>query len=92
MPPRALIRNCSWKFRCSQSWDSLLEAQYYAYDRVRFCPDCKEKVYIINDESELFLAIEHDRCVAIPFDITNTAKQLDKVMLGSIKLDKGSYE
>ncbi len=85
MALRALIRNCSWKFRCGRSWDSLLEAQYYAYDKVRFCPDCKEKVYIISDESELFLAIEHDKCVAIPFDITNTAKQLNKPLIGYLK-------
>lgn len=89
MPLSALIRNCSWKIKCTQSWDSLLEAEFYAYDKVRFCPDCKEKVYIVNDESELFLAIEHDRCVAIPFDITNAKKQLNKPLVGSIKFKEG---
>lgn len=88
MAGRNLIRNCSWKFRCSQSWDSLLEAQYYAYDRVRYCSDCGEKVYLIHDEHELFLAIEHNRCVAIPFDITNGKKQLDKPLLGAINFRK----
>lgn len=74
---------------CTQSWDSLLEAKYYVYDKVRFCPDCNEKVYIVGSEAELFLAIEHDKCVAIPFDITNAKKQLRKPLLGSIKLNKG---
>ena len=89
MKSNNLLRNCAWKFKCTQSWDSLLEAKYYSYDKVRFCPDCKEKVYIVSDESELFLAIEHDKCIAIPFDITNAKKQLNKPLLGSIKLNKG---
>ena len=26
-----LIRNCSWKFKCNKTWDSLLETKEYSY-------------------------------------------------------------
>ena len=81
-----LIRNCSWKFKCTRTWDSLLLAKPYVYEKIRYCPDCKENVRLVDNESSLFLAIEHNQCVAIPFDITNTKKQLNMPLLGSIKL------
>ena len=81
-----LIRNCSWKFKCTKTWDSLLLAKPYVYGKIRYCPDCKENVRLVDNESSLFLAIEHNHCVAIPFEITNTHKQLNMPLLGSIKL------
>lgn len=80
-----LIRNCSWKFKCTKTWDSLELAKPYAYERVRYCPDCKENVRLVESESSLFLAIEFNQCVAIPFDITNVHKQLNTPLMGSIK-------
>jgi len=82
-----LIRNCSWKFKCTKTWDSLLLAKPYVYEKIRYCPDCKENVRLVDNKSNLFLAIEHNQCVAIPFDITNTKKQLDKPLMGSLKCD-----
>jgi len=81
-----LIRNCSWKFKCNRTWDSLLLAKPYTFEGTRYCPDCKENVRLVKNESSLFLAIEHNRCVAIPFEITNAKKQLDKPILGSLKI------
>ena len=81
-----LIRNCSWKFKCTKTWDSLLPTKPYTYESTRFCPDCKENVRLVESESSLFLAIEHNQCVAIPFDITNTKKQLDMPLVGSLKM------
>ena len=81
-----LIRNCSWKFKCTKTWDSLLLAKPYIYEKIRYCPDCKEDVRLVDNETSLFLAIEHNQCVAIPFNITNTKKQLDMPLMGSIKL------
>ena len=80
------IRNCSWKFKCTRTWDSLLPAKSYAFESTRFCPDCKENVRLVENERSLFLAIEHNQCVAIPFDITNSKKQLDMPLVGSLKL------
>jgi hypothetical protein len=83
-----LIRNCSWKFKCTRTWDSLLPAKNYVFERRRYCPDCKENVYLVTCESDLFLAIEHNYCVAIPFEITNTKKMMDKPLLGSLRMEE----
>jgi len=87
---RHLIRNCSWKFKCTKTWDSLLPAKPYAFERRRYCPDCKENVKLITDERSLLLAIEHNYCVAIAFEITHLKQQLeqmDKPLVGSIRLN-----
>ena len=80
------IRNCSWKFKCTTTWDSLLPANNYVFERRRYCPDCKENVHLVTSESCLFLAIEHNQCVAIPLEITNAYKQSKKHLIGSIKM------
>jgi hypothetical protein len=80
-----LLRNCSWKFKCERLWDSLLETKSYRSDKVRFCPDCSENVYFVSSESEVFLAIEQNKCIAIPFEITDVHKQMNKTLIGSIK-------
>ena len=82
-----LIRNCSWKFKCTRTWDSLLPAKSYTFERTRYCPDCKENVRLVNNEHSLFLAIEHNHCVAIPLEITGLKKQLDQPLLGSLKIN-----
>jgi len=64
----------------------LLLARPYVYEKIRYCPDCKENVRLVDNESSLFLAIEHNQCVAIPFDITNTKKQLEMPLMGSLKI------
>jgi Zn finger protein HypA/HybF involved in hydrogenase expression len=81
-----LIRNCSWKFKCKKTWDSLLETKEYSYQKIRYCPDCKEDVHLVTSEKELFIKIEHDRCVAIPFEITRFSKQLNRPLLGAVRI------
>jgi len=49
---------------------------------------CKENVRLVESESSLFLAIEFNQCVAIPFDITRTHKQLNMPLVGSIRKSK----
>jgi len=83
-----LIHNCSWKFKCKKTWDSLLETKEYSYQKIRYCPDCKEDVHLVASEKELFIKIEHDRCVAIPFEITRFSKQLDRPLLGAVRIKK----
>ena len=80
-----LIRNCSWKFQCKRSWESLSKAKPYVFSKIRYCSDCKENVRLVGSESELFMAIEFNQCVAIPFEITNVNKMLEKPLVGSIK-------
>jgi hypothetical protein len=47
-------------------------------------------VKLITDERSLLLAIEHNYCVAIAFEITHLKQQLeqmDKPLVGSIRLN-----
>ena len=81
-----LVRNCSWKFKCKRTWDSLSQAKPYVFEKIRYCPDCKENVRLVESESELFMAIEFNQCVAIPFDITNVHKQLNMPLVGYVKI------
>lgn len=81
-----LIRNCSWKFQCKRTWDSLSRDKRYVFDKVRYCSDCKENVHLIESESQLFMAIEFDHCVAIPFEITHVHKQMNMTLVGSMKM------
>ncbi len=81
-----LIRNCSWKFKCSRTWDSLSQAKPYVFGKIRYCSDCNENVRLVESQSELFMAIELNQCVAIPFEITNINKMLEKPLVGSVKM------
>ena len=83
-----LIRNCSWKFKCNKTWDSLLKTKEYSYQKIRYCPDCKEDVHLVASEKELFIKIEHDRCVAIPFEITRFSQQLNRPLLGAVRVKR----
>lgn len=80
-----LIRNCSWKFKCNRTWDSLLKVESYAFERTRHCPDCKENVYLISNERDLLLSVEFNKCVAIPLGMTKIHKKTNMYLLGSLR-------
>ena len=48
----------------------------------------EEDVHLVASEKELFIKIEHDRCVAIPFEITMFSKQLNRPLLGAVRIKK----
>jgi len=64
----------------------LEKAKQFNYDLIRHCTDCNENVYLVHNEEELLLMIEQNKCVSIPFDITNTHKQMSMPLMGSLKL------
>lgn len=45
-------------------------------------------MYLVTSEISLIFAIEHNYCVAIPFEVTNFMKMLNQPLLGSIKMDQ----
>ena len=59
------IRNCDFKFRCSQRWSSLESTQNATQ---RFCTDCNKAVVLCETQEELYRAIEADQCVAVKVD------------------------
>jgi len=59
------LRNCSFKFRCTQTWQ-LLDVTSEA--DVRFCKECQKDVHLVKTLSDLHECLKNDFCVAIPFD------------------------
>ena len=56
------IRNCTFAFRCTQTWDSLSPTNDSS---VRYCKDCDRGVHLCRTDSELTDAIKQNYCVAI---------------------------
>lgn len=75
------IRNCTIKFKCSKTWESLAETKL---PNVRYCEGCDRGVHYCENETELKKALDNDRCVAIDLkDIFGAPYQL----LGDLELD-----
>jgi len=67
--PKPIIRNCTFKYKCNRSWDSLK-----AFDnepRVRHCEDCNKRVYLVTTNKLLALALKMDHCIAIPNELVD---------------------
>ncbi len=90
MPLSALIRNCEFKFKCDQSWDSMTTVSGYKSECVRYCKKCHKNVYWVGHDDELLMHIEFNHCVAISFDISNVKKFLDVPLVGSLKNNGGA--
>ena len=59
------LRNCNFKFRCTQEW-LLLEVT--SEESVRFCKDCQKDVHLVKSLADLHACLKNDFCVAVPFD------------------------
>lgn len=59
------LRNCNFKFRCTQKWQ-LLEVTTEV--DVRFCKECQKEVHLVKSLPDLYAFLKNDFCVAIPFD------------------------
>jgi hypothetical protein len=66
---QSLVENCKFKFKCHKTWQSLEVKSTYAENR-RYCNDCSQDVYLINNDFELESAILNNYCVAIPANST----------------------
>ena len=60
---KELIRNCQFKFKCTQQWE-LLETTDDI--KIRHCSECNKSVHLCIDDNELIKALKLDQCVAIP--------------------------
>ncbi len=59
------LRNCSFKFRCTQTWQRL---DVTSEADVRFCKECQKDVHLVTTLSELYACLKNDFCIAIPFE------------------------
>lgn len=56
-----VIENCTLKFECDQTWNSLVET---SDPKVRYCYDCDRGVHYCYNQDELDDAIDKNWCVA----------------------------
>ena len=76
-PSRPIIRNCTFKYKCNRSWDSL--TVFLNEPRVRHCDDCNKRVYLVPTPRLLGLALKMDHCVAIPIELVDFGDEINKV-------------
>jgi hypothetical protein len=56
------IRNCEFRFKCLNQWDSL---DLTGDDTVRFCGQCNRTVHYCKKPLQLHAAIIANQCVAV---------------------------
>ena len=74
------IRNCIFKFRCTKTWDSLIQT---TDANIRYCNECDKGVHFCDTEHDLLEAVEKDWCIAIRF--SREDKYVESV--GNVMLD-----
>jgi hypothetical protein len=56
-----MIKNCSLAFNCTQEWETLKKTEKV---NVKFCNECKRKVYFVTSDEELEKYSITNQCVA----------------------------
>lgn len=66
-----LVRNCNFKFKCTETWESL-NHQKNATETIqdgnlvkRLCSNCDRYVYLVENQDQLLFALRDDNCIAI---------------------------
>ena len=77
-----MILNCTFKYKCNQTWDSLEESKGLNYNLVRFCSKCKEDVYLAESEEEIIWFVETFRCISIPIKRTSLDRLINQHLIG----------
>ena len=57
-----LIRNCKFRYKCSESWNSMANTDD---PDVRHCSTCNENVHLCIDADDVLEALQNNWCVAI---------------------------
>jgi len=69
------LRNCTFKFKCTQTWERLEKTDVAI---TRKCNVCNDYVYFVETDKRLAEAIKLNQCVAI-------AKESLKIYVGSVR-------
>ena len=86
--PSHLLRNCVFKYKCKQTWESLEEAKGFNYNLIRYCPKCKENVYLAESDNQIIMFVETCSCIAIPIENSRLDRMQRRHLVGVPKLVK----
>jgi hypothetical protein len=89
MEPLKEIRNCTVNFQCPKLWKHLTITDD---PKVRFCDQCYEQVYLVQNEEELAEQSARGRCVAILNLSPDHAAYSGEGLLGEIEPDWSAFD
>jgi hypothetical protein len=55
------LRNCSWGYRCEQTWDALIATDSPIE---KYCSDCDRPVYLCDTLDDLAFVVARNSCAA----------------------------
>ncbi|ESZ89378.1 hypothetical protein KT71_003441 [Congregibacter litoralis KT71] len=57
------LRNCSWGFKCEQTWDSLIVTDSSVE---KYCSKCDRSVHLCDTLDDLAITVANNQCAAFP--------------------------
>ncbi len=76
------VSNCKLlQFRCSKKWEQLAPTEH---NDIRFCGECKERVYFCQTQADIYSHFEQSHCIAF--------KNFDDDFLGMLPAQRGCVE
>ena len=63
------IRNCVLSIKCKKKWENMeSEMDDDDNEKIKFCSDCQQEVYLCETDEELAKNIRLNRCISISKD------------------------
>ena len=63
------IRNCVFSIKCKKKWENMKsDMDDDDNEKIKFCSDCQQEVYLCETDEELARNIKLNRCISIPKD------------------------
>ena len=91
VPTKFTLRNCTFKFQCNQTWESLEDV---SIPNTKNCNVCNKLVYFVDSDKKLVQAIKNNQCVAIKRSSNGMRKKRSRITVGvinPINFDEPTY-
>lgn len=75
------IENCYFKYRCTKVWEDLVIIKGLDQS-IRKCSDCKQLVYLVDNENDLACKVLSSQCISVTKSLAE--RIFDKRVLMSI--------
>ncbi|MEZ5592974.1 MAG: hypothetical protein R3F53_20625 [Gammaproteobacteria bacterium] len=76
------IRNCHIKYRCTKTWENLIETED---QNIKYCNECDRGVHFCSTANDLLEAMKNDWCVAVDVESTDDLRSVR--LLGDIGIE-----
>ncbi|EAQ96929.1 hypothetical protein [Congregibacter litoralis] len=76
------IRNCSWGYRCEQTWDTLITTDSPVE---KYCDSCERRVYLCDTLDDLASVVAENACAAFSIKLIKPAED-DEMVVGDMQV------